>query len=136
MNLQKLIDRWSAPKGYPARGELINLSKFLENPNDLSCMCAQGQILYEAGWSAESMVGVNQAKIDRDVAKILNISVSHSVLLRIINDSSNVNPALVFTGLHIILGHRWNEILNFWWYIDRMNKSQWTPIWKSTLLMM
>jgi hypothetical protein len=125
MNLNALFERWATDEGKPFKGNLIDWKAYKANPNDLGCMCAQGQVLFEAGWSPEKINSTLQSHADKAVAKVLNISRTHAVLLRVINDKQEGAPAIVLTAPEKILGPRWSEVLNFWWFMDSLTEDQW-----------
>jgi hypothetical protein len=125
MNIQPLIDRWQTDEGKPYKGTLIDMDAYNADPSNLGCMCAQGQILHHAGWDAYDLDNVYQHEADREVAKLLNISISHAVLLRIVNDRADGAPAVVLTDPGAVLGNQWSKVLDFWWYLDTMTGAAW-----------
>jgi hypothetical protein len=125
MNLTALFERWATDEGKPYKGLLIDWDAYKANPKDVGCMCAQGQILYEAGWTPERLKDLRQAEADLAVAKLLNISRTHAVLLRIVNDGTDGAPTVVLTDPSKVLGDQWSKILDFWWHLDSMTARQW-----------
>jgi hypothetical protein len=123
MNIQPLIDRWQTGKGKPYKGNLIDMDAYNADPSNPGCMCAQGQVLHYAGWDADRLNRVAQKEADCEVAKLLNISISHAVLLRIVNDWADGAPAVVLTDPGAVLGGQWSKVLDFWWYFDTMTKA-------------
>ena len=98
-----LIDRWNTNEGKPYKGSLIDKRSYEDG--NLSCMCAQGQVLHVVGgWSAERLLDARQAEADKETAKLLNISRAHAVLLRNINDKVDGAPAIVLTDPGAVLG--------------------------------
>ena len=120
MNIQPLIDRWQTDKGKPYKGNLIDMDAYLADPSNPRCMCAQGQVLHHAGWDVHRLNWVAQKEADCEVAKLLNISISHSTLLRSVNDRADGAPAVVLTDPGAVLGDQWSKVLDFWWYLDTM----------------
>ena len=120
MDIQPLIDRWQTDEGKPYKGYLINMRAYYADPRSPRCMCAQGQVLHHAGWDADRLGNVAQEEADREVARLLNISISHAVLLRIVNDRADGAPAVVLTDPGAVLGDQWSKLLDFWWYLDTM----------------
>ena len=125
MNIQPLIDRWQTDKGKPYKGYLIDMDEYNADPSNPGCMCAQGQVLHYAGWDAGRLNRVPQDEADREVAKLLNISISHAILLRIVNDRADGAPAVVLTDPNAVLGDQWSKVLDFWWYLDTMTGAAW-----------
>ena len=102
--INELIDRWNTDEGKPFKGSLIDWDEYMEAPDDIGCMCAQGQVLnLVAGWTQERLNDVNQSIADKEVARLLNISVTHSVLLRRINDTAPGSPSIVLTDPQKVL---------------------------------
>jgi hypothetical protein len=125
MNIQPLIDRWQTDEGKPYKGTLIDMDAYNADPRDPGCMCAQGQVLHHAGWDAYSLHHVEQDYADSEVARLLNISEAHAVLLRIVNDRADGAPAVVLTDPGAVLGGQWSKVLDFWWPLDTMTKAAW-----------
>ena len=127
--LTNLIARWDADEGKPYKGSLID-DDFDGDEPPLSCMCAQGQVLHVvAGWNATALRRADQDEADLEVARLLNISRAHSVLLRNINDNADGAPAIVLRlsddGIGKVLGSEWSRLLDFWHYLDGMTAEQW-----------
>ena len=111
--IDMLVAKWAAPDGIPFKGELIDSA---------GCMCAQGQALhYVGGWTQEQLQNANQRKADREVARLLGISVAHAVLLRQINDERPGAPSVVLTDPAQVLGDQAALVLAFWRCFDRMD---------------
>ena len=125
MNIQPLIDRWQTDKGKPYKGTLIDIVEYYLDPSNPGCMCAQGQLLHYAGWDAHRLSSVAQHEADREVAKLLNISKAHAVLLRIVNDNADGAPATVLTDPGAVLGGQWSKVLDFWGHLDTMSFAAW-----------
>ena len=115
--ITKLIDRWNSDEGKPYKGSLIDRDSY--SLGNLSCMCAQGQVLHVVGgWDADRLSNTEQAEADRETAKLLNISRAHAVLLRNMNDKVDGAPAIVLTDPGKVLGDQWSKLLDFWWHMD------------------
>ena len=125
MDIQPLIDRWQTDEGKPYKGTLIDMDAYYANPTNPGCMCAQGQVLHYAGWDAYGLDNFPQDDADREVAKLLNISISHAVLLRIVNDRADGAPATVLTDPGAVLGDQWSKLLDFWWHLDTLTGAAW-----------
>jgi hypothetical protein len=121
ITMTDLINRWRTNEGKPYKGRLIDVDAYNKNPNDIGCMCAQGQVLHLiGGWSPRQLVDTTLSEADKETAKLLNFSRAHSVLLRIINDRPDGEPADVITNPRAVLGENWSSVLDFWHYIDNM----------------
>jgi hypothetical protein len=129
MNIEDLIARWNTDEGKPYKGKLIDWSAYNAAPENMGCMCAQGQVLHlVAGWSADDLRSADQAKADLAVAKALNISHAHAVLLRNINDGVDGAPSIVLTDPGKVLGDQWSKLLDFWHYMDGMDYAGWRKV--------
>jgi len=131
--LQELIDRWNTDEGRPFKGSLIDWDSYggdgQEPPENLGCMCAQGQVLHVvAGWEPERIRDTDQAKADKEVAKLLNISTAHAILLRQVNDSIDGAPSIVLTDPGKVLGDQWSKLLDFWWVMDQLDAAKWREV--------
>ena len=125
--ITKLIDRWNSDEGKPYKGRLIDRDSYSEG--DLSCMCAQGQVLHVVGgWDADRLSNTGQAEADRATAKLLNISRAHAVLLRNMNDKVDGAPAIVLTDPGKVLGDQWSKLLDFWWHMDTLGAYGWKKV--------
>jgi hypothetical protein len=134
MNIQPLIDRWQTDEGKPYKGTLIDMDAYNADPSNPGCMCAQGQVLHHAGWEGHRLIRVPQDEADREVAKLLNISNAHAILLRIVNDRTDGAPAVVLTDPGAVLGNQWSKVLDFWWYLDAMTEAAWEAVWRLELV--
>jgi hypothetical protein len=114
--IEELLDYW--PGNIPFKGRLVT--------EDGSCMCAQGQALhFIGGLTVEELRNVNQVEADKRVAELFGISLTHSVLLRIINDSREGAPSSVIRNPEEILGDQAQVVIAFWWHLDRMTPAAW-----------
>ena len=119
--IKTLVAKWAEPDGIPIKGFLIGAD---------GCMCAQGQALhYIGGWSPDQLRNVIQSVADRETARLLDISVSHAILLRLVNDSRPGAPSVVLTDPAQVLGDQAETVLAFWRHLDRMTAEQWTAVW-------
>jgi hypothetical protein len=92
-------------------------------------MCAHGQALHiVGGYSEEDLRNTAQGKADREVARLLDISVAHSVLLRLINDGEPGAPSDVLTSPEKYLGPNYETVLNFWRVMDGLTGNQWKKV--------
>lgn len=124
--ISEIIARWDAGDSKPYKGSLINLRAYDADPNNIGCMCAQGQVLHLlAGWNAEQLDSTDQEKADEATAKLLNISTAHAILLRQINDSVDGAPSIVLTDPAKVLGHQADKVLAFWLHLDSLSTQQW-----------
>ena len=128
--LSSLIERWNSPEGHPYKGQLIDWSAYRADPANIGCACAQGQVLWQVGgWEPERIRMIaSQAKADLEVAKLLNISRAHSILLRSINDKVDGAPSIVLTDPGKVLGSEWSRLLDFWWHMDQMKAADWKSV--------
>jgi hypothetical protein len=124
-----ILARWATDEGHPYKGQLIDWAQWKSHPDDIGCMCAQGQVLHLlGGWSAIDIRNIDQLNADTATAKLLNISRAHAVLLRNINDRMNSAPGIVLTDPGKILGNQWSKLLDFWWLLDTMTGGGWLPV--------
>jgi hypothetical protein len=77
---------------------------------------------------AEKLRDTEQEKADRETAKLLNISIAHSILLRSINDSVDGAPSVVLTHPEKILGDQAKIVLAFWLHLDGMKAKDWKKV--------
>ena len=128
-DVAELIARWDANEGKPYKGKLIDWSAFEADNSSIGCMCAQGQVLHLiGGWSPTKLRDTNQEKADKATAKLLNISVAHSILLRSINDKADGAPSIVLTNPEKVLGDQARTVLAFWLRLDRMKAKDWQKV--------
>jgi hypothetical protein len=126
-NINELIARWNTDEGKPYKGSLIDMGSYEDG--NLSCMCAQGQVLHVVGgWDAMMLKDTKQAEADKATARLLNISRAHAVLLRNTNDKIDGAPAIVLTDPAKVIGDQWNKLLDFWWYMDTLDVAGWRKV--------
>jgi hypothetical protein len=124
--LEQMFTRWDSPDGHPYKGTLIDWSAYEANPDSIQCYCAQGQVLHLIGdWSPQKLRDADQRSADLAVAKLLNISRGHAVLLRDVNDRIDGAPSIVLTDPGKVIGDQWSKLLDFWWHLDQMTAEQW-----------
>ena len=127
--LTDLIARWDSGDGKPYKGSLIDFRAYADDPDNLGCMCAQGQVLHVlGGWEPEKLRDTDQRDADRETAKLLNISTAHAVLLRSINDKVDGAPSIVLTDPAKVLGDQAHIVLAFWLHFDRMTGADWLKV--------
>ena len=105
ITLESICKRWDGAERPLFKGKLID---------DKGCCCAQGDVLRVYGYTDEELREMTQAKADWEVAKILNISTTHSILLRHINDKKDGCPQDVLRNPSKILGPEADSILKLW----------------------
>lgn len=129
MALSELLAKWDSGDGKPFKGSLIDWDSYESDPDNLGCMCAQGQVLHViAGWEPRRIRDTDQYEADREVAKLLNISTAHAVLLRQVNDSIDGAPSIVLTDPGKVLGAQWSKLLDFWWALDQFDGTKWRKV--------
>ena len=127
--LQEIIARWDSGDGKPYKGSLIDWDSYTENPENIGCMCAQGQVLALAGgWDAKKLRDTQQIQADAETAKLLNISRAHAILLRDTNDKVDGAPSIVLTDPEKVLGDKWSKLLDFWWMFHCYEASDWQNV--------
>jgi hypothetical protein len=128
-NIAELIARWDSGDGMPYKGELIDMNAYDPAKPDIGCMCAQGQVLHLiGGWSVYKLDAAEQANADREVAKLLNISIAHAILLRNVNDKIDGAPSIVLTDPAKVLGDQAHILLAFWLHLDAMTGDDWLKV--------
>ncbi len=124
-NQQKIIDFWNNERNIPFKGKLISEEPPAEGQPPTTCMCAQGQVLHLIGGkTVEELRDLYQDLADKDVAKLLGISVTHSRLLRTINDEREGSPQDVLSNPEKYLGPNWETVLRWWLYYDSLTFEQ------------
>ena len=114
--IEQILARWDSGDGKPYKGSLIDWKAYEADPENMGCMCAQGQVLALAGgWDYAKLRDTRQSEADIETAKLLNISRAHAVLLRQINDKADGAPSIVLTDPGKVLGDQWSKLLDFWW---------------------
>jgi hypothetical protein len=117
---QNMVSFWEDPRNIPFKCKLISFTD-----SGKPCMCAQGQTLFkEGGYSVDQLKEMPQEVADKETARILGISVSHSWLLRHINDSRLGAPQDVLTNPEKYLGPNWEAVLKFWHLLDTLSMDE------------
>jgi hypothetical protein len=114
VTIDTMLERWSGLERPLFKGKLIDAE---------GCKCAQGDVLFCAGFTDAQLRNMEQSKADRETAKILGISRTHAVLLRNVNDKSSGCPQLVLSNPEQIIGDKAPILLAFWLYLDSMSKA-------------
>ena len=124
-----LLAFWEKPRNIPFKNSLISKKPPKDGEEPTTCMCAQGQALYMiGGYSEEQLRKTGQEKADKEVARLLGISVAHSVLLRQINDGQPGAPSDVLTNPEKYLGKNYQAVLDFWTVMDNLTETQWKEV--------
>lgn len=115
-----LVQTWD--HAHPLQGSLVAIDRYEQNPADLSCMCAQGQLLYAFGnFDPYQLRDMAAWESDDLLASLMNISLGHAVILRAANDFSlSSNPAVALLNPSAILGQNWSQILDLLWAADHL----------------
>lgn len=127
--IAEIIARWNSNEGKPYKGRLIDYEAYEADKSNIGCMCAQGQVLHlVGGWTPAELRDTQQPEADAATAKLLNISVTHAILLRQINDSVDGAPSIVLTNPEKVLGDQAKTVLAFWLHLDRMKANDWKKV--------
>lgn len=117
--IEQVVSFWQNPDNIPFKGNLVSYDEIKRGKNPINCLCAQSQIMHLiAHYEIEEFATINQNYADRVVAEILNISISHSILLRVVNDIEDSAPSTVFSNPEEHLGPNYQKVLDFWKYIE------------------
>lgn len=116
--VNQLKEKWASPDNRPAKGAAIV---------DGCSPCAQTEaLMLHSNKNLEDIKKeVNPLLMDNLVAKALDISVTHAILLRRFNDFSSEDPSLVLTSPEKILGPNYKKVLRFWEFLDTFNFKDW-----------
>jgi hypothetical protein len=127
--IEQILARWDSGDGKPYKGSLIDWDAYEADPENMGCMCAQGQVLALAGgWDYAKLRDTAQSEADIETAKLLNISRAHAVLLRQINDKADGAPSIVLTDPGKVLGDQWSKLLDFWWLFHNYSEADWRKV--------
>ena len=128
--IEDVLAFWESGDGRPYKGSLIDRNSYESDPKGLGCMCAQGQALVLSGKRTvqDLLNGLGQGIADKEVAEIWNISLTHSILLRTVNDRVDGAPAIVITNPEKVLGDKWSKLLDFWWMFHCCEASDWQNV--------
>jgi hypothetical protein len=111
VTIENMVSRWSGLERPLFKGKLIDSD---------GCKCAQGDVLFCAGYTDKQLRAMEQSKADAETARILSISRTHAVLLRQVNDRQGGCPQLVLSNPEQVLGDKAPILLAFWLYLDLM----------------
>src|SRR5690606_22812575 len=113
------VKRWSDPQSRPLiKGQLID---------EIGRCSAQGDVLRCTGFSEQQLRAIKQTTADREVARLLGISLAESMLIRIVNDSTG-RPQDVFQAPEKVLGPHYRLWTAFARHIDQMSKEDWDRV--------
>ena len=127
--IDQILARWDSGDGKPYKGSLIDWNAYEADPENMGCMCAQGQVLALAGgWDYAKLRDTAQSQADIATAKLLNISRAHAVLLRQINDKADGAPSIVLTNPGKVMGDQWSKLLDFWWLFHNYSAADWQKV--------
>jgi hypothetical protein len=127
-----LLAIWDSNEGRPYKGRLIDWAAYEANPDNIGCMCAQGQALHLlGGYTPLAIRKLDQLSADREVARLFDISIAHAVLLRSVNDTIDGAPSIVLTHPEKVLGDQAHIVLAFWRHLDRMTEKDWDAAWNA-----
>jgi hypothetical protein len=133
IDVETLIARWNTEEGRPFKGRLIDIDAYRKEPENIGCMCAQGQALHLiGGFSPEALLRMSQFDADTETMRIFSISRAHAALLRVVNDSSDGAPASVIVNPELILGDQAATVLAFWKHLDgrgAASDAAWDAAW-------
>lgn len=125
-DIQSIIARWDSGDGKPYKGSLIDWNAYEADPENMGCMCAQGQVLHAVGgWDFAKLRDAEQCEADMETAKLLKISRAHSILLRNTNGKADGAPSIVLTNPGKVLGDKWSKLLDFWWLFHNYSAGDW-----------
>ena len=128
--IDQLLAQWDSGDGKPYKGQLIDWDAYRADPQNVGCMCAQGQVLsLIGGWTPNKLRATEQRDADKATAKLLNISTAHAILLRSVNDKADGAPTIVLAHPEKVLGDQAPTLLAFWRHLDRMTGKQWDAAW-------
>jgi len=123
VNIESIVKRWSSLERPLFKGKLIDKN---------GCKCAQGDVLFCVGFTDKELKKMDQSRADKETAKALEISVTHSILLRKINDSIDGAPQIVLSNPKQILGGKADILLAFWFYLNNLSTSARNAAWEDT----
>ncbi|CAN5950557.1 unnamed protein product [Sphagnum jensenii] len=114
ITIESIVKRWSGLERPLFKGKLIDQD---------GCKCAQGDVLFCAGFTDRELRKMGQSKADIETARVLGISRTHAVLLRQVNDSVGGAPQLVLSDPKQVLGDKAPLLLAFWLHLDQMTSA-------------
>src|SRR5271166_5484677 len=111
-SIDMMVARWGDPANRPLfQGRLIDGGGRNTVHGDVLRVCGS--------WTDEEIRKVGQKRADREVARLLGISVTHAVLLRHVRDSAGGRPQDVLAHPELILGDQAPRVLEFWRRLDK-----------------
>jgi len=113
------VQRWSAPMSPRLIKERLI--------DEVGRCCAQGDVLRCAGFSNQQLREITQETADREVARLLGITVAESILIHIINDSTG-RPQDLFKAPERVLGPHHRLWTAFARHIDQMPYQDWERV--------
>ena len=116
VTIESIVERWTGLERPLFKGKLIDAD---------GCKCAQGDALFCAGYTDAELRSMDQRKADKETARILGISITHSVLLRSVNDEQGGCPQLVLSNPEQIIGGKAPLLIAFWFHLDNMSAAAW-----------
>lgn len=132
ISIETVVARWRDPATRPAfiEGALVEFGpNGIQSSVEECAFCAQGDILArDGGWSLRRLADASTHEADREVARLLGISVAHAVLLRVINDSQEGCPEDVLAAPEKVLGDQAQRVLAFWRRLDALTRAEWQAI--------
>jgi hypothetical protein len=120
VTIDSMVQRWSGLERPLFRGRLIDTL-----PDGTCAHCAQGDVLSCAGFTNDELKRMEQREADKEVARILGISITHAILLRSVNDNAGGCPQLVLSHPEQVLGDKAPILLAFWLYLDNLPDAAW-----------
>ena len=120
VTIESMVARWAGQDRPLFKGNLIDSE---------GCRCAQGDVLHCSGVSDRELKYMGPSSADRKVAEVLGISVTHSILLRLVNDKKNGCPGNVLVSPEKILGPEAKRILAFWLLLDKLENEDRDGVW-------
>jgi hypothetical protein len=128
VTIDSMVQRWSGLERPLFRGRLIDTL-----PDGTCAHCAQGDVLSCAGFTNDELKRMEQGEADKEVARILGISITHAILLRSVNDNAGGCPQLVLSHPEQVLGDKAPILLAFWLYLDNLpgtaRAAAWDTAW-------
>jgi hypothetical protein len=126
ITIDAIVARWRGADRPLFKGTLITP----DGPDGNVCRCAQGDVLHVAGYTDHDLYAMSQHDADKSVAKLLGISVAHSILLRNINDKHDGSPQDVLAHPEKLIGPNAPLVLAFWKHLDTMTKADWFKLYE------
>lgn len=124
--IETMLKFWEDPRNTPTvKGFFIKDDPPKEGEPITACMCAQGQVLHIiGGYSPEALKEIEVHEGEQEVAKLLGISLTHSILIQMVNDRRDDPSPEVLSNPEKFLGENYQKVLDFWVAIDQLTTSQ------------